>query len=86
MKKLYVVSIATYEQDNCVEPFKPMVCATFEDAVKVMTEDVMSYVEDSDLIDEIFQYEIWDDQGKAEIVFEDDTVYVYEIFEVDAEV
>ena len=86
MKKLYVVSIATYEQDNCVEPAKPYVCATFEDAVKVMTEDVMSYVEDSDLIDEIFQYEIWDDQGKAEIVFEDDTVYVYEIFEVDAEV
>lgn len=86
MKKLYVVSIATYEQDNCVEPFKPIVCATFEDAVKAMTEDVMGYVENPELIDGIFQYEIWDEDGRAEIIWDDDTVYVYEIFEVDAEV
>ena len=85
MKKLYVVSIATYGWDNCVESFKPMVCASFEDAVKAMTKDVMNYVED-DTTSEIFQYDIWDEEGKAEIVFEDDTIYEYEIFEVEAEI
>lgn len=83
--KLYIVAIATYsESDCCLESFKPLIAKSFKEAVKLMTKNVNSYVKG--MKDEIFEYEIDKEQGTAYILWDDDTIYDYQIFEEEVEV
>lgn len=81
--KLYIVSIATYSE-CCLEPFKPLIAKSFEEAVELMTNDVNSYRKGME--DEIFAYDIDKENGTAFIVWDDDTKYEYEIFEAEVEI
>ena len=85
MEKLYIVTIATYSEP-CLESLKPIVCRSRDEAIKVMTDDVMRYVQTGD----IYQYSIetrpglsGEDYGSAYIIWNDDTVYEYLIYEVE---
>ena len=79
MEKLYIVTIATYSEP-CLESFKPIVCKSRDEAIKAMTDDVMQYVKTGD----IYEYDIDEDRDSAYIIWDDDTVYEYLIYEVDA--
>lgn len=78
MEKLYIVTIATYSEE-CLESFKPIVCRSRDEAIKAMTDDVMQYVQAGD----IYEYDIDEDRDSAYIIWDDDTVYEYLIYEVE---